>query len=173
MSEQYSAKRTTLSSRVSKLSYISLYFHVSLLCRRNNLGEKYVYRPGNGTVLYKKEVSSTHKHLKASDVVFKCSIGVSLFSDMGVFEPVADTIITVESGRAALLAFPKIESEPPPSVIWQDEIGALRYDQKYAVTNKHELVILCTSHEDEKAYRLNMLYLIYIFHCNYTRGLIM
>ncbi|KAH9630731.1 hypothetical protein HF086_004022 [Spodoptera exigua] len=73
---------------------------------------------------------------------------------MGVFEPIAETIITVESGRAALLAFPKIESEPPPSVIWQDEIGALRYDQKYAVTNKHELVILCTSHEDEKAYRV-------------------
>lgn len=73
---------------------------------------------------------------------------------MGIFENVAETVITVESGRAALLEFPKIESEPPPSVIWQDEIGPLRYDQKYATTDKHHLVILCASHEDEKAYRL-------------------
>lgn len=72
---------------------------------------------------------------------------------MGVFETVSETEITVESGRAAVLAFPQIESEPPPSVIWQDENGALRYDQKYVVTENHELVILCTSHEDEKAYR--------------------
>lgn len=72
---------------------------------------------------------------------------------MGVFENVADSIISVESGRAAILPFPQIESEPPPSVIWQDENGSLRYDQKYAVTDKHELVILCTSHEDEKSYR--------------------
>lgn len=76
-----------------------------------------------------------------------------LFLDMGVFETLSDTVITAESGRAAVLAFPQIESEPPPSVIWQDENGALRYDQKYAVTDKHELVILCTSHEDEKTYR--------------------
>lgn len=73
---------------------------------------------------------------------------------MGIFENFIDTDITVESGKAAILPFPRIESEPPPSVIWQDESGALRYDQKYAVTDKHELVILCTSHEDEKAYRV-------------------
>ncbi|CAB3242123.1 unnamed protein product [Arctia plantaginis] len=73
---------------------------------------------------------------------------------MGIFENLADTVISVESGRAAILPFPQIESEPPPSVIWQDENGSLRYDQKYAVTDKHELVILCTSHEDEKAYRV-------------------
>uniref|UniRef100_A0A2A4JBT0 Hemolin n=1 Tax=Heliothis virescens TaxID=7102 RepID=A0A2A4JBT0_HELVI len=73
---------------------------------------------------------------------------------MGVFETITETVITTESGKAAVLAFPRIESEPPPSVIWQDENGALRYDQKYAVTDKHELVILCTSHEDEKAYRV-------------------
>nr|XP_049695374.1 protein sidekick isoform X4 [Helicoverpa armigera] len=73
---------------------------------------------------------------------------------MGVFETITETVITAESGKAAVLAFPRIESEPPPSVIWQDENGALRYDQKYAVTDKHELVILCTSHEDEKAYRV-------------------
>lgn len=80
-------------------------------------------------------------------------INSRLFTDMGIFEDVVDAVVTVESGRAAVLSFPKIESEPPPSVIWQDEMGALRYDQKYAVTDKHELVILCTSHEDEKAYR--------------------
>lgn len=72
---------------------------------------------------------------------------------MGVFENIVETEISVESGRAAILNFPRIESEPPPSVIWQDEIGALRYDQKYAITENHQLVILCASREDEKSYR--------------------
>lgn len=72
---------------------------------------------------------------------------------MGVFQEIAETEITVESGRAVILDFPSIESEPPPSVIWQDEIGALRYDQKYAMTHTHQLVILSASSRDEKAYR--------------------
>lgn len=72
---------------------------------------------------------------------------------MGVFQDIAESEITLESGKAAILDFPLIESEPPPSVIWQDEIGALRYDQKYVTTDKHQLVILSVSSEDEKAYR--------------------
>lgn len=72
---------------------------------------------------------------------------------MGVFENAVETEVTVESGKAAILEFPHIESEPPPSVIWQDESGALRYDQKYAITDHHQLVILCASREDEKSYR--------------------
>lgn len=77
---------------------------------------------------------------------------------MGVFENTMETVVTAESGRAVILEFPHIESEPPPSVIWQDESGVLRYDQKYAVTDKHQLVILSASHEDERAYRFVKLY---------------
>ncbi|XP_053624713.1 protein sidekick isoform X3 [Plodia interpunctella] len=73
---------------------------------------------------------------------------------MGIFDNISEQVVTVESGRAAILEFPYIESEPSPSVIWQDENGTLRYDQKYAVTDKHQLVILCTSHKDERSYRV-------------------
>ncbi|CAG4981190.1 unnamed protein product [Parnassius apollo] len=75
---------------------------------------------------------------------------------MGVFENNIEQEVTVESGKAAILNFPHIESEPPPSVIWQDENGengVLRYDQKYAITDKHQLVILCASKEDVRSYR--------------------
>ncbi|XP_050344863.1 protein sidekick isoform X1 [Nymphalis io] len=75
---------------------------------------------------------------------------------MGVFENTIEKVITVESGNAAILDFPHIESEPPPSVIWQDENGVngvLRYDQKYAITDKYQLVILCASQDDQRAYR--------------------
>lgn len=83
-----------------------------------------------------------------------------IITDMGVFENASESQITIESGRAAILEFPSIESEPPPSVIWQDENGALRYDQKYVVTDTHQLVILCVSKEDEKAYRFVMILLM-------------
>lgn len=78
------------------------------------------------------------------------------FTDMGMFENTVESVVTVESGRAAILDFPPIDSEPPPSVIWQDEKGVngvLRYDQKYAITDKHQLVILCASEDDQRAYR--------------------
>lgn len=77
-------------------------------------------------------------------------------TDMGVFENTLEQVVTVESGKAAILDFPHIESDPPPSVIWQDENGVngvLRYDQKYAITDKHQLVILCSSKDDQRAYR--------------------
>ncbi|CAG9096606.1 unnamed protein product [Plutella xylostella] len=73
---------------------------------------------------------------------------------MGVFEDAGDTVVTADSGGAAILDLPYIESEPPPSVIWQDENGPLRYDHKYAVTDKHQLVILSASRDDERAYRV-------------------
>ncbi|XP_013182226.1 PREDICTED: protein sidekick isoform X2 [Papilio xuthus] len=72
---------------------------------------------------------------------------------MGVFENQIVQEVTVDSGRAAILDFPHIDSEPPPSVNWQDENGELRYDQKYAVTDDHKLVILCASKKDERSYR--------------------
>lgn len=72
---------------------------------------------------------------------------------MGVFEDSLEKVATAESGRAAILDFPQIESDPAPTVIWQDENGVLRYDQKYAISDKHQLIILCASREDERAYR--------------------
>lgn len=72
---------------------------------------------------------------------------------MGVFEDSLEKVASAESGRAAILEFPHIESDPAPTVIWQDENGVLRYDQKYAISDKHQLIILCASHEDERAYR--------------------
>lgn len=76
-----------------------------------------------------------------------------IFVDMGVFEDSLEKVVTAESGRAAILDFPHIESDPAPTVIWQDENGVLRYDQKYEISDKHQLVILSASHEDERVYR--------------------
>lgn len=76
---------------------------------------------------------------------------------MGVFEDSLERVETVESGGAAILNLPPIESEPAPSVIWQDENGPLRYDHKYAVTALHQLVILSASQEDERPYRFVLL----------------
>lgn len=86
----------------------------------------------------------------------KVNNSLLIFTDMGVFENAVEKVVQVESGRAAILDFPHIDSEPPPSVIWQEENsvnGVLRYDQKYAITDKHQLVILCASPEDQRAYR--------------------
>lgn len=75
---------------------------------------------------------------------------------MGVFTNAVESEINVESGKAAILEFPPIESDPPPSVTWQDENaanGLLKYDQKYAITDKHQLIILSASAEDQRSYR--------------------
>jgi protein sidekick len=87
---------------------------------------------------------------------------------MGMFDKVLDDTYRAESGHAAILNFPRIESEPAPSVIWQDEYSALRYDQKYAVTEEHQLVILSASHDDEKAYRYGCFYLCLYFITRFT-----
>lgn len=72
---------------------------------------------------------------------------------MGVFDNTAEQSLTVESGSAAIIDLPNIESEPPPSVMWQNELGSLAYDHKYATTIKHQLVILATERDDAKAYQ--------------------
>lgn len=72
---------------------------------------------------------------------------------MGIFEDSSEKTVFVEYGEAAILNLPQIESNPPPSVSWQDENGLLRYDRKYAVTESNQLVILSSSKDDEKAYR--------------------
>lgn len=73
---------------------------------------------------------------------------------MGIFQNSSENSeVFVSYGDAAILNLPPIESNPPPSVIWQDTYGRLRYDHKYAITENHQLVILSSTQEDEKAYR--------------------
>lgn len=70
-----------------------------------------------------------------------------------MFGDTLEKTVFAEYGQAAILDLPPIESNPPPSVTWHDEHGALRYDRKYAITSNQQLVILSCSNEDEKAYR--------------------
>ena len=72
---------------------------------------------------------------------------------MGGFEDLTERTMSVESGEAAILNLPQIESHPQPSVIWKSDSGSLPYDRKFAVTTDHRLVILSTSSEDQKSYR--------------------
>lgn len=72
---------------------------------------------------------------------------------MGVFEDTSEKAVSVQSGSAAILDMPVIDSEPSPSVVWHDEHGPLAYDHKYAITPSHQLVILATTKDDEKPYR--------------------
>lgn len=73
--------------------------------------------------------------------------------DMGTFEDLTERTMTVESGEAAILDLPLIESHPQPSVTWQSDSGSLPYDLKFTITTNHQLVILSTSAVDQKAYR--------------------
>ncbi|XP_037919149.1 protein sidekick isoform X4 [Hermetia illucens] len=72
---------------------------------------------------------------------------------MGVFENVTESRLSVQSGHPAIFTLPPIESVPSPSVVWQDERGALNYDIKYAYTKRNELIILSAEEADQKAYR--------------------
>lgn len=79
------------------------------------------------------------------------------FVDMGAFEDLTERIMTVESGRAAVLDLPHIESHPQPSVTWHSDLGPLPYDRKFSLTTDHRLVILSTTFEDQRAYRYHMI----------------
>ncbi|KAI4500304.1 hypothetical protein M0802_004721 [Mischocyttarus mexicanus] len=61
-------------------------------------------------------------------------------------------IVTVESGSAAILELPPIESHPIPDVTWFTSDGSLLYGIKYATTD-HKLLILNASEEDQGLYR--------------------
>lgn len=84
----------------------------------------------------------------------------SIFSDrlafavayMGVFNNLMDKVVTVESGSAAILELPPIESHPTPEVTWFSSDGTLLYGIKYATTH-HTLLILNASESDEGSYR--------------------
>lgn len=69
------------------------------------------------------------------------------------FEDLTEQYLSVESGSAAILDLPFINSIPKPSVTWHTDRGSLEYDIKYALTSKNQLIILSSDENDEKAYR--------------------
>lgn len=73
--------------------------------------------------------------------------------DMGNFEDITERRVSVQSGHPAILDLPPIESIPSPSVTWQDEERALKFDIKYAETLKNQLIILSADEYDQKSYR--------------------
>lgn len=76
----------------------------------------------------------------------------NLFLDMGVFDDLTEKVVSVESGSAAILELPPIESHPTPEVTWFSSDGTLLYGIKYATTH-HTLLILNASENDEGSYR--------------------
>ncbi|XP_067013442.2 protein sidekick isoform X2 [Anabrus simplex] len=72
---------------------------------------------------------------------------------MGLFEDLTEQTVSVESGEAAVLDFPAIESHPEPSVTWMADDGTNLYDRKFATTTDHKFIILSADETDEKAYR--------------------
>ncbi|XP_029163396.1 protein sidekick isoform X2 [Nylanderia fulva] len=84
----------------------------------------------------------------------------SIFSDrlaftvayMGVFDDLTEKVVTVESGSAAILELPPIESHPTPQVTWSSTKGMPLYGVKYAIIHQR-LLILNASESDEGSYR--------------------
>lgn len=73
---------------------------------------------------------------------------------MEVFEDLTERAIFVESGDAAVLNLPEIESHPTPEVIWLNSDDPLAYNIKYAMTaNQHTLLILSAAESDQGYYR--------------------
>ncbi|KAK6637522.1 hypothetical protein RUM44_007944 [Polyplax serrata] len=101
-----------------------------------------------------REDAGSYQCIAKNDVgsIFSQKSDVSI-TYMGAFEDLTERTMTVESGEAAILDLPLIESHPQPSVTWQSDTGPLPYDRKFAVTTNHQLVILSTSSDDQKAYR--------------------
>lgn len=78
--------------------------------------------------------------------------GWTFVSDMGTFDDLTEKVVTVESGSAAILELPPIESHPTPDVTWFSSDGTPLYGIKYATTH-HTLIILNASENDEGSYR--------------------
>ena len=75
---------------------------------------------------------------------------------MGIFEDLTEIPVTVESGNAAILELPPIESHPAPEVSWSSSDGTIPYTIKYATANQM-LIILNASEDDEGSYRFGFL----------------
>ena len=72
---------------------------------------------------------------------------------MSEFNDTEPRSITVQSGHAAVLDLPPIDSRPKPSVRWLTARQPTLYGIKYAMTSRDQLVILSVEQEDEQEYR--------------------
>ncbi|XP_043206047.1 protein sidekick-like, partial [Amphibalanus amphitrite] len=80
----------------------------------------------------------------------KAHVEVAYMSQFNDTEP---RTIAVQSGHAAVLDLPPIDSRPKPSVRWLTARQPTLYGIKYAVTSREQLVILSVEPEDEQEYR--------------------
>ena len=72
---------------------------------------------------------------------------------MSEFNSTEPRTVTVQSGHAAVLDLPPIDSRPKPSVRWQTARQPALYGIKYAVTSRDQLVILSVEEDDQQEYR--------------------
>ncbi|XP_015515694.2 protein sidekick isoform X1 [Neodiprion lecontei] len=103
----------------------------------------------------RREDAGTYYCVASNEVgsIFSERIAFSV-AYMEVFEDLTERAVLVESGDAAVLNLPEIESHPIPEVIWLTSNGPLAYDIKYATTaNQHTLLILSASESDQGYYR--------------------
>lgn len=73
---------------------------------------------------------------------------------MGKFLDVTEKIVTVESGQAAILELPYIESFPEPLVTWQTGNTSITSSKLDVITGiSRQLIILSVSETHQKSYR--------------------
>ncbi|XP_049831894.1 protein sidekick isoform X2 [Schistocerca gregaria] len=101
----------------------------------------------------RKEDKGSYQCIAKNDAgsIFSEKLDVTV-AYMGIFEDTEEKIVTVESGKAAVLDLPRIDSHPQPSVTWMSDSGTLPYDRKYAFT-PGQLIILSADSGDQRAYR--------------------
>lgn len=75
-----------------------------------------------------------------------------VFTVMTPFGTQEEKTVVVRSGDAAVLDLPPIESNPPPSVLWQTRDNTLMYGSKFALTSDFKQVILDVNSADQKSY---------------------
>lgn len=76
-----------------------------------------------------------------------------VFSDMGKFLDVSEKMVTAESGQAAILELPYIESFPEPLVTWQTGNTSIISSKLDVITISRQLIILSVSDAHQKSYR--------------------
>ncbi|KAJ8687397.1 hypothetical protein QAD02_023191 [Eretmocerus hayati] len=115
----------------------------------NELTSEYFYRIHNT----RREDSGVYYCVATNEVgsIFSERISFSV-AYMGEFDDLSERVITVQSGSAAVLEMPHIDSHPQPEVIWSTSDGPIPYTIKYATVHT-KLIILNAADNDEGSYR--------------------